>query len=86
MPVRQTLLDAMRERRLTADDLARLLGRDRTSVSKYIHGRVDPPASVALRLELILGVPARTLFADLLAPAPRAARSRHARRKVVKAA
>lgn len=66
--MRQAILDAMRERRFTTEDLARLLGRDRSMVSKYVHGPVDPPTSVALKLEVILGVPARTLFADLLAP------------------
>lgn len=81
MPVRQALLDAMRERRVTIDDLARILDRDRTSISRYIHGHVDPPTSVALKLEVILGVPARTLFADLLAP-----RARNAGRKGVRAA
>ena len=83
MATRKALLDAMKERRLSPDDLAKLLDRDRTTVSKWVHADVDPPTSVALRLELILGVPARVLFADLLAPRPR---GRAARRRGVKAA
>ena len=68
MALRQAIVDAMRERNLSIDDLARILDRDRTSISRYIHGHVDPPTSISLKLEVILGVPARTLFADLLAP------------------
>lgn len=74
MAVRQAILDAMGERNLSIDNLARILKRDRTWVSPYIHGHVDPATSISLKLEIMLSVPARVLFADLLAPRARGKR------------
>ncbi len=59
VPPGETLLEALEEARLTREELARLADLSTKHVSRLVSGHVALTPETAVRLEWVLGIPAR---------------------------
>lgn len=64
-----TLRRLRRQKRITVTDLAQLLQRDPSAISRWEHGETIPNAEDVWTLSQIFKVPMKALFMDPAAPA-----------------